>query len=141
MDTNDRELLGRLIAEAREAQGMTQADLAARLGKGGKVRTIQDWEAGRRRPIPRTRIRLFEVLKIEGDEELTRSEWPREVRDLTYTLGDLMASLPADDLRRWRHQFIATIVQHHPPRSGPKDWPIDVEVIIDIIGATLVRED
>ena len=140
MKSNDTEL-GRRIREARETKGMTQLDLADRLGKGGKERTIQDWEAGRRRPNPRTRVRLFEMLDIEGDEELTRGEWPAKVRDLGLTLGDLMATLPEEDLRRWRHQFIATFVQGDGPRPGPRDWPTDAQVIVDIIGAALARND
>lgn len=135
--SSDKEL-GRRIAKAREARKWTQVQLAEMVGR--KERTVQAWEAGTNRPPAAVRRELVVLLDLEGDEEDTRSEWPRKVRDLTLVLGVLMSTLPAEDLRRWRRQFILAFVQGELP-TGPHDWSDDVEVIVDIIGASLANAE
>ena len=46
--------LGDQIARARVALGMTQPELAKRLGAGASVKSIQNWEAGKNPPRDRT---------------------------------------------------------------------------------------
>jgi len=117
---------------------MTQEELSAKLGRGGSVRAIQDWENNRRTPHPRTMERLRVILGLPGDESQTRGEWPARVQTVTQTLGDLLAQLPADELRRWRHEFIVRFVPPEKPRRVSVAWPDDAEVIVDLIGAYLV---
>lgn len=132
--------LGQRIAEARESLGWTQKQLAEAVGRS--ERTIQAWEAGTNRPPARLRLKVIEVLGLEGDEADTRSEWPRKVQDLTTVLGDLMATLSPEDLLRWRHQFILAFVRGDVRPSGAaQPWPSDVEVIVDIIGASLANAE
>jgi transcriptional regulator with XRE-family HTH domain len=133
----DAERLGRQIEEARNARGWTQKDLAAKLGRGGAERTIQDWEAGNRTPRDKmlTKVRL--VLGLEGDEDETRAQWPTRVRHVVGVLGDQLAELSPEDLRKWRHAFIVGVMQQ-PPHVQRHDWPDDVEVIVDIMGVYLV---
>lgn len=132
------ESLGAQIANARNARGLTQAELAERFGKGGSERTIQDWENNRRRPHPNSMAKLRMLLEWPADESETRDEWPARVQTVTQTLGELLAPMPAEDLRRWRSAFIRRFVQRSPASGIRADWPDDVEIIVDLIGQYLI---
>ena len=55
--------IGRRIAEAREAAGLTQRQMAKALGQA--ERTIQAWERNERHPRPPAFRRLAELLERE----------------------------------------------------------------------------
>lgn len=137
------ESLGDQIANARGK--MTQEELSAALKahglvRGGSVRAIQDWESNRRRPHPRTLGLLRMILELEGDEQETIENWPHRVRAVTDALRDLLTTLPPDELRKWRHEFIVRLVQQAPGDIHPTSWPDDAEVVTEIVGAWLVAE-
>lgn len=142
MSDDEAHRFGRRMAEARDARGMTQPQLAETLGKGGSVSAIQKWERGENLPKPGMRARIRAALEMGGDDEgeETRASYPRRVVVVQETLGDLLSSLPPEELRRWRRAFIQRIVQGRRT-PVPGQWPDDVEVINELLGGYLVQMD
>ena len=64
----DQVRIGRFIAEARRARGMTQRELAEALGLSN--RTISKWECGDGLPELANLLPLCELLGVTADELL-----------------------------------------------------------------------
>jgi len=132
------ESLGDQIEAARRAADLTQEELAERLGRGGSVRAIQDWENNRRSPHPRTLTRLRMILNMPADEEETRASWPARVQVVANTVGAVVDVLPEDVRRQARHEFIQAMIggatTHRKLQSD------DAVTIAEIIGAYLAAE-
>jgi transcriptional regulator with XRE-family HTH domain len=63
-----RELVGRNIARARLEAGLSQGQLAERIGRGPEHRAeVSTWERGRRLPSHKTLIAIAEVLRGTRD--------------------------------------------------------------------------
>jgi transcriptional regulator with XRE-family HTH domain len=62
------EPLGRRLAALRKERGLTQTDLAKKLGTAQAV--ISDYERGKLRPNPEILVRLAKVLDVSADELL-----------------------------------------------------------------------
>lgn len=130
------ETLGEQIARARVDLGMTQGDLAEKLGKGGSERAIQDWENNRRTPHPRTLVRLRAILGMPGDEEETRALWPQRVQQVAATTARVIDMLPEEQRRQARREFIVAFVQGATQNGAALSD--DAEIIQDLIGSYLV---
>ncbi len=82
------------IRELRESTGMTRKDYS--LYTGIPVRTLEDWEAGRRTPpdyLPRLlayQLRYEELLKEKGESV---DDEPPHTRDFSRELGDFSCIL------------------------------------------------
>jgi HTH-type transcriptional regulator, cell division transcriptional repressor len=62
--TAEKQAIGKRVAEARRRAGLTQKELAARIGVG--QRAVQGWELGRSHPYRRLAA-LERVLKVNRD--------------------------------------------------------------------------
>lgn len=68
METTDK------IRELREQTGMTRKDFAVHMGI--PLRTVEDWEAGRRRP-PEYIPRLMSY-QLKYEELIKKAEWGKD---------------------------------------------------------------
>ena len=67
-----KQIMGRIIREARKAQKLTQKQLGLKMGypESSAERTIQHWESGRH-PVPIEQLKpLSRILKITVDQML-----------------------------------------------------------------------
>lgn len=71
----------RTLSTIRRAQGLTQGELATRVGVG--ISAVKAWENGRRRPSPTAIARLYKALGLTA-EDIARIvyEGHREVEHL-----------------------------------------------------------
>jgi len=67
--TDPSDTLGERLAQAREAQGLSAAQLARRVGV--KTETLHGWEAGRSGPRPNVLLRLAGMLNVSPTWLLT----------------------------------------------------------------------
>jgi len=131
--------LGEQIAEARDAKGLTQKALSARLGRGGSVRAIQAWEADENVPHKHMLARLRQELGMPAGEGEEQESWPTRVQRVTHNLGDALATLPPADVKKLRSEFIRLWTSEGSRRAGV-EWSADVEVVTDLIGGYLTAE-
>ena len=59
----DRENFGEVLRQAREAEGLTKTELAAR--SGFTLRAVQYWEQGRKNITLENAVRLLDALGLE----------------------------------------------------------------------------
>lgn len=71
--------VGRTIATARDAMGLTQVELAHKLGASPS--SVQRWEAGKLPPV-RKLLRVARALEIEASELVEPAESQRVVATL-----------------------------------------------------------
>lgn len=74
--------IGRYIAQKRTAQGMTQEQLADKLGIAPKQ--IQRWESGKRLPDADGIMTLCETLQVSLSELLNGKDAPEDAMQLTH---------------------------------------------------------
>lgn len=107
--TGISETLGKVVRETRVAAGLSQRQLAVRMGMGGNMRTwVSKVEGGKITPSINTLVTLAEALGttvsklIEGAEELAKN--PREMETSTVSAPKLKvvrtAATPKDSLIR-----------------------------------------
>ena len=105
---------GRLIREARRLGGLTQADLARRLGTTQSA--VSNWERGRDTPRVDTLARILEACGFEADMTFRRLD------DVDRTqIRENLAMTPAERLQSVRNvsklRAKARRVEREPARS------------------------
>lgn len=96
---------GQKIAQAREARGWTQQELADH--SGVPKRTIQEIEGGRvSKPQRATDLKLRQSLEIEGDADQERTDWPADVAAITDIVGAYMLTLSPGERIQWVADFV-----------------------------------
>ena len=101
----DKNLFGIRIREKRKALGLTQKDLAERVG--AKHNSVSDWEKGKNKPDPDTIERLCEVFNVSASYLL-----PGRIDESARSDGDILYisrpsdSMEADELRKFLHELI-----------------------------------
>lgn len=105
---------GRLIREARRLGGLTQADLARRLGTTQSA--VSNWERGRDTPRVDTLARILEACGFEADMTFRRLD------DVDRTqIRENLAMTPAERLRSVRNvsklRAKARRVEREPARA------------------------
>ena len=137
--SDDETPIGEQIRDAREARGWSQFDLAERVG--ASERTIWSIENEGHMARPRTMVRILAELGIAGTEENTRGRWPTHVRVITAAVADLLTSLPEHERREWASDLTMRVINDDARMAGRSDWPDDVQLIADMLGAYLTRSD
>lgn len=131
--------MGAVYAERRDEIGLTQPELAERIGVS--ARTIWAIENEGHIARPGTMARLRAELGIAGDEEVTRGRWPTHIQVVTAALADLLMSLPESERHEWASDLTMRVINDDVRITGRGDWPTDVQLIADIVGAYLTRRD
>ena len=96
------ETLGRLIQERREALGLEQAALAARLGVGQQA--VSGWERGRSRPRRAMLDSLAQVLAIEEERLLEAGQYRPPASAVGLPVRPLTRALPLEELTEERFE-------------------------------------
>lgn len=95
--------LGRRIARARKARGLTQVELATRIGTIQAV--VSDYESDRRRLHAETIVRVAQALSVSADELLgTRGQKAGTGAAMSLRLTRRLQKL--DALPRARQKFV-----------------------------------
>ena len=97
--------LSEVLAAARRAVGLSQAEAGRRLGVA--TNTVGRWEQGLAAPSDRNLVRALELYEVDVDEvpygpprrklELRIQALEERVDDLQATIRDLVARLPKSD--------------------------------------------
>lgn len=107
------EELGAIVREARKAAGMTQADLAKKVGVSD--RTIGAFENGVRMLHAGNLRAVFRVLELDPDHpgghdgDSIRARMPAEVRVLLDIMGGWLSALSEPDRERHIQRLTAYI--------------------------------
>jgi transcriptional regulator with XRE-family HTH domain len=130
---------GAAYRERREEMGLSQPDLAERIGVS--PRTIWAIENAGHVARSGTMARLRAELGLVGDEEVTRGRWPTHIAVVTAAVADLLTSLPEGERHEWASDLTMRVINDDVRITGRGDWPADVQVIADMVGAYLTRND
>ena len=86
-------------------------------------------------------VQILAELGIAGVEDNTRVRWPTHVRVITAAVADLLTSLPEAERREWASDLTMRVINDDARMAGRSDWPDDVQLIADMLGAYLTRSD
>lgn len=114
------QLFGQRLRAAREALGLAEAEVAARIGNI-RQQQVSRWETGQQRPLDATRPRLAAALEIEmaelqqwlnEDLESTNAELEKKVEKLESELEAATRAMRAaaaeflDAAKEWRERTL-----------------------------------
>lgn len=93
-------VVGKNIKIARESQGISQDELAQKMGKSGRA-TISNWENGKNDPTINDLIKLAEILKTTVTYLVGETIKPQEpASDMMYISKDEYIDLQRKALKR-----------------------------------------
>lgn len=101
------------LKSLREAAGLSQAKLAARLGV--KQSTVGGWESGKREPNFETTINIADYFRVSLDYLLGRTDVPLYAQDIeidgriVHTFGPKKEALPPEELVKIREAIIRAV--------------------------------
>jgi Zn-dependent peptidase ImmA (M78 family)/DNA-binding XRE family transcriptional regulator len=145
--------IGARVRRVREAQGMSQGDLAERLGKSQAA--VSQWESGRRTPAVDDLVAIAGVLDHDVREFLPGAKQPTpvagllraEVAQLDYgSLSTMIESFLAEAERLPRPAERIRIWEEHPIRAAQQllaraknvELPIQVDELAATLGALVL---
>lgn len=130
---------GEQIRERREALGLSQKELADRARTS--ARTIWAIENNGHLARPQTMARIRAELEIPGDEEEARVDTPVHVQVVAAAVADLLTTLEEPARLEWAHDLSLRVVADDARMTGRSDWPLDVQIVTDMLIAYLTRDD
>lgn len=104
------------VRDKRRALGLTQRQMAERAGVS--VRAYQNFENGQGKPQAANLRSIVKAAGLngsaEGLAEITREEWPRDVKVFLDMLGAWLTTMADDDRLKVIHRMTRDIFNHRP---------------------------